>query len=110
MIVKDLAQTLALTTLCGDGSENCDSVYCCDLLSVVMGNAPANSVWVTVMGNVNAIAVALLTDVACIILADNSELDTIAIAKATQQNITVLVSSQDIFTTAKAVDNCMHNS
>ena len=27
--------------------------YCCDLLSIAMGNAPAGCAWCTVMGNMN---------------------------------------------------------
>ena len=45
------------------------SVYCCDLLSVAMGHAPAGSAWVTVMGNINTLAVVALTDAACVVLA-----------------------------------------
>ena len=45
-------------------------VFCCDLLSIAMSRAPSDSVWVTVMGNKNTVAVASLADVACIVLAD----------------------------------------
>ena len=40
-----------------------------------MGKAPAGCAWITVMGNVNSIAVATLADISCIILADSVELD-----------------------------------
>ena len=50
-------------------------VFCCDLLSIAMGKAPAGSAWVTVMANVNTLAVASLTDVACIILAEDVTFD-----------------------------------
>ena len=39
-----------------------DRVFCCDLLSVAMCNAPAGCAWVTVMGNINTLAVVALTD------------------------------------------------
>ena len=45
-------------------------IFCCDLLSIAMSKAPAGGVWVTVMGNRNTLAVASLTDTACIILAE----------------------------------------
>ena len=110
MTIKELSTSLSFPMICGEGEKDCESVYCGDLLSVVMGKAPENSVWITVMGNINSIAVALLTDVACIIIADNMELDEAANAKAKQQNITVLLSKQDIFTTAKAVDICINQN
>ena len=42
--------------------------FCCDLLSIAMGRAPAGCAWVTVMANMNTLAVAALTDTACVIL------------------------------------------
>ncbi len=75
-------------------------VYCCDLLSFVMGRAPADGAWVTVMGNVNAMAVALLADTACMVLAENAQLDEEAHARALQNDIAVLRSTKPIFETA----------
>ena len=43
--------------------------FCCDLLSIAMGRAPAGCAWVTVMANMNTLAVSALTDTACVILA-----------------------------------------
>ena len=45
-------------------------VYIGDLLSWVMGRATSGDAWVTIMSNINVIAVAQLTDVACVILAE----------------------------------------
>ena len=58
-----------------DLSREITGIFCCDLLSVAMGRAPSNSAWVTVMGNVNTIAVATLADVSCVILAENAQPD-----------------------------------
>ena len=52
--------------------------FCCDLLSIAMGRAPAGCAWVTVMGNMNTLAVATLADAACIIMAEGTALDGIA--------------------------------
>ena len=72
----------------------------CDLLSFVMGRAPADSAWVTVMGNVNAMAVALLADVACVVLAEGAALDDDAKKKAEQNDIAVLWSEKPVFDAA----------
>ena len=37
-------------------------VYCCDLLSVAMSKGKENAAWVTVMSNVNTVAVCTLVD------------------------------------------------
>ena len=54
--------------------------FCCDLLSIAMGQAPSGSAWVTVMSNLNTLAVASLADVACVILAENAQTDNSASA------------------------------
>jgi hypothetical protein len=77
--------------------------FCCDLLSIAMGKAPENGIWITVMGNINTIAVATLTDVACIILAEGAILDEPALAKAKMQQVTVLSTELPIFEAALAV-------
>lgn len=58
----------------GEGKERqIEGVYCCDLLSIVMGRAKQDDAWITVMGNMNSIAVASLSDVSCIILSENMQ-------------------------------------
>ncbi len=104
MTVKKLAQRLALETIIeGDGNREVTGGYCGDLLSWVMGRAPADSAWITVMGNVNAIAVAVLADVACILLAEDSPLDDAARERAVQQQVAVLRSPRSAYDLAVAV-------
>lgn len=77
--------------------------YCCDLLSVAMANMPAGAAWVTVMGNVNTLAVATLTEAACIILAGGTSLDELGLKKAIEQGITVFRTELPIFEAALLV-------
>ena len=74
--------------------------FCCDLLSIAMGRAPAGCAWVSVMGNMNTLAVATLTDAACIIMAEGATLDDIAMKKARDQEITVMGTELPIFEAA----------
>ncbi len=78
-------------------------VYCCDLLSIVMGKAPADGAWFTVMGNLNAVAVAALADVACIVLCEGVKMDDIGLQKAKQQGIAIYTTPLGIFPAAKLV-------
>lgn len=82
--------------------------FCCDLLSIAMGHAPADSVWVTVMGNMNTLAVASLAEVACIILAEGVCLDETALKKAREQEITVLATEEPVFEAAQKVWEMLH--
>jgi hypothetical protein len=85
----------------GEGSDReISTPYCCDLLSIAMGRMPADSAWVTVMGNINTLAVASLADASCIILAEGSRLDEPALQKAKEQGITVLATDLPIFDAA----------
>lgn len=105
MTVKELADTLKLKILAGkDGLDR--EVYGCyigDLLSWVMGRAKENDAWLTVMGNINAIAVAVLADTACIILTENAVLDENAKEKADMQEVAVLQTEKNSYDTAVAI-------
>ncbi len=109
MTVEQLSQQLSLPLLTGEGTggRTVQSVYCCDLLSLVMGRAPADSAWITVMGNVNAIAVAALTDVSCIVLAEGIQPDPAALEKARENGIALLTSAQPVYPTAKAIEELL---
>lgn len=79
------------------------SVYCADLLSWAMGRAPAYSAWCTVMGNVNAVAVASLADVSAIVLCEGADLDADARAKAEQQGICIVRTDLPAFEAGMAI-------
>ncbi|HBY71710.1 MAG TPA: hypothetical protein DEG06_05650 [Lachnospiraceae bacterium] len=82
--------------------------YCCDLLSIAMAKMPAGAAWVTIMGNVNTLAVAALTDAVCIILAEGIHLDEHALEKAKEQGITVLETQLPIFEAALQIYQKIH--
>lgn len=104
MTVKELAAACGFDTACGEGDrEIAGGVYCCDLLSIVMGRAPADCAWVTVMGNLNSIAVAVLADTACIVLAEGMALDDDARAKSQQQDVTVLTTPLPVYEASVAI-------
>lgn len=81
----------------GDPTREISKVFCCDLLSIAMGKAPANSVWVTVMGNKNTLAVATLADVACIVLAEGIGMDEGTLEKAEEEGIAILATELPVF-------------
>lgn len=91
MTVNELANKIGLKPLAGIGGDQTEVLTCYsgDLLSWVMGRAKEGSAWLTVMGNVNAIAVATLADCACIILTEGAPLDEDARQRAEIQNVPV---------------------
>lgn len=85
----------------GEGNvRHISGVYCCDLLSMVMGRAKENNALITTMGNVNTIAVSVLADVSCVILCEGIRLDETCLQKAKDQEVCVLYSQKSNFDTA----------
>ncbi len=82
--------------------------FCCDLLSVAMNHASEGCAWVTVMANMNTLAVASLTDCACVILACGSAFDDASLAKAKEQGITVFSTELEIFEAAMEVHKLLN--
>ncbi len=82
--------------------------FCCDLLSIAMGRAPAGCAWVTVMGNMNTLAVASLTDSDCFIMAESALLDVVAMKKVVEQEYTVLTTDMPIIEADFAVSDSLY--
>lgn len=103
MKVNELSKNLGWEIASGDGEREINGgIYCCDLLSLVMGRAPADSLWITVMANVNAMAVASLADTACVVIAEGMPLDKEALLGAEKGNVTVLRTELRVFEASQA--------
>lgn len=92
MTIHDVLKPLDASVICGSDSGTVDGVYVGDLLSRAMSHVQCGGLWVTIMSNVNVIAVATLTEPAAILLAENVMLQEDALASAKDNGITVLSS------------------
>ena len=93
MTVKELADRLNLSAVVLEEPEReASGVYVGDLLSWVMGRASAGNVWVTIMSNVNVVAVASLADVSTVILSEGVALDEGVEEAARARGVNVLAS------------------
>ena len=90
-----------------DADRQITDVFCCDLLSVAMSRGVEDAAWVTVMGNINTLAVKTLTDMACIVLAEGAPLDEAALNKAKQEEYTILRTQDAIFPTALKIHSML---
>ncbi len=101
MTVQTLCGELGWTVLTeGDLTKQVTGCYCGDLQSWVMGKAQEGDCWLTVMGNINAVAVAVLTDCACIVLTEHAALDDEARVRAEQQGVTILTTGLNAYQAA----------
>lgn len=101
MTVKELIEKCKLNAVTLPSPEKeVAGAYVGDLLSWVMGRAEAGNVWITIMSNVNVMAVASLADVSCVVLAEGVALDGEVLSVAEAKGINVLSSDAPIYETA----------
>jgi hypothetical protein len=74
--------------------------FCGDLLSWAMGRAGEGCAWFTVMGSVNAVAVASLADTAMIVLCHDAVLMDEARSRAEERGINIALTAQPEFEAA----------
>ena len=98
MTVKELASALNLKIICmPDGDREVTGGYAGDLLSWVMGRAKAGDAWVTIMSNVNIVAVSTLADPACIVLSEGVAPEPETLKRAQEQGINIISTALDTF-------------
>jgi ferredoxin len=93
MTVNDLVERLGLKVVAGEkGLERLVvDGYCGDLLSEIMANAPEGCVWLTIQVHQNIVAVAVLREMAAIILTGGQTPDEETLEKANQEGIPILL-------------------
>ena len=108
MTVRELAESCGFGTVSlSDGEHPVSGAYVGDLLSWVMGRASADNAWITIMSNINVIAVASLSDVSCVIFAEGviPEEDIISVAK--EKGINLLCSELPTYETAVKISELL---
>ena len=101
MTVTALIEKYGLTPLSlPDPDREVKGCYIGDLLSWVMGRAQAGNVWITIMSNINIAAVAALSDVSLVILAEDVTPDENVLQTAQAKNVNIARTSLPAFETA----------
>lgn len=92
MIVAQLMNQLDLKLLAGQEgvSKKVTGFYTGDLLSWVMIKAEKGQAWITIQTNINVIAVAVLSDISCIIVAESAAVPDDTLQKSNEKHIPVL--------------------
>ena len=99
MIVQDIVERLQAQVVGGSGKidNQITGGYASDLLSHVMGHALNGSVWVTMQGHQNIIAVASLLGLSAVVIAGDIKPDKEAVAKADAEGIPLLLTPLSSF-------------
>ena len=102
MKLREVVKGLNLGIQCG--VEHLDREvtggYASDLLSDVIANSKAGNVWITMQVHVNIVAVAVLKDLAAIIVVQGRTPTEETLKKAQEEHVAILVSHLPTFETA----------
>ena len=108
MRVEEFANKFGFEILCmPDPNREIEGGYAGDLLSWVMGRLNEGSAWVTIMSNVNIVAVASLADPACIILSEGVSPDDGVLQKALDLGVNILRTDKDTFAACACVNSVL---
>jgi len=107
--VKDLLKEENFRIIAGEEGieKELQGVYIGDLLSWVMAHLQENEAWITIQSHVNVIAVGVLNDAACILLAEGASLDEDAKKKANEENLAVIETNLTAYELAVKVNKLM---
>lgn len=99
MTIKELAALLNATVV-EEGADLQAEITCgyaCDLLSWVLAHGRKGMAWTTVQTHVNVIAVAVLMEMACVILSEGNQLEQDSLRKAKEEGLSVLATDKTAY-------------
>ncbi|MBM4161216.1 MAG: serine kinase [Ignavibacteria bacterium] len=102
MNLSEIVKNLDLVVCCGEEKlqQQVTGGYVSDLLSDVIANSAAGNVWATMQVHVNIVAVAVLKELAAIILVQGRSPAEDTLRKAREENVTILSSKLPAYETA----------
>lgn len=103
MKLETLAKELGLKLICGNLEHEYCGVYAGDLLSWVMSHVSRRNLWITIMSNINVIAIASLTEAAGVVLAEGTELSEDIKQIAAEKGVTILQSDMPTYELCVAI-------
>lgn len=99
MLIHELVEQFKLEYVAGKGGRErvVRGGYCGDLLSDVMANAAAGNLWITIQSHKNIVGVAVLGELAAILLVNGRRPDEDTLAKAEEEGIPILATPASAF-------------
>ena len=103
MKVGQLMSLADAECLCGDAEVAIVGAYTSDLLSDVMGNAPEDSVLITIQAHQNTVAVSTLAGVVAILVCNTRPVPDDMLGSANEEGIAIVRTSLNQFEASVAV-------
>ena len=105
MNLREIAKALDLVPITAE--ENLDrevsGCYAGDLLSCAMARAHAGYLWLTVQSHVNVVAVAVMLELAGVVVTEGAEADPATIERAAKEGVVVLSTAEATYSIAGKV-------
>ncbi len=97
--LSELVKDLQLKVLCSEEhlDRSVTGGYVSDLLSDVMAHTKKGDVWITLQGHPNIVAVAVLKELAGIVLVNNRQPDEETLVKAKTEKVPIMTSELPAF-------------
>ncbi len=106
MHLSDISKAVTLKHLCGPQADSFEGVYAGDLLSRAMSRVQADNLWITIMNNINVVAVASLTEAAAVILAENVALTQEVYEAANTKGIAIYSAKESVYDLCAIISRC----
>lgn len=79
-----------ISGITGAADKSISGVYICDLLSMAMAGVKDGNLWITVHTNINIVAVASLTNAACVVIPEAIPVEEITVKRAEEQGVILI--------------------
>ena len=106
MHLSDISKAVTLKHLCGPEADTFEGVYSGDLLSRAMSRVQADNLWITIMNNINVVAVASLTEAAAVILAESVALTQEVYEAANAKGIAIYSAKESVYDLCAIISRC----
>lgn len=100
LVLKEYLECIDAEVLTPDidiSQVNVTNGYVSDMLSDVMGTAKDDQIWITIMRHMNTVAVASMTNIACVLFAKGLRPDESVIQRAVQEEVCLAVCDKQTF-------------
>ena len=109
MKLREIVESLHCSVKCGEDrlDQPVSGGYASDLLSDVIANGGAGNVWVTMQVHVNIVAVAVLKELAGIIIVQGRQPTEDTLRKAREEKVAIIVSGLPAFETVGRIHSML---
>ena len=94
MKLETLLSEMPCQVLCAgtDLTQTVTGGYACDMLSWVVSRIGSGEIWLTILNSVNVVAVAALSECACVMLTESVDMESDVVQRAKEKGMTIVTT------------------